>query len=195
MILVNLLPHRERARKKAQRDFRSSMIGSAILGGLVAVLIYLVFQHQIDDQNSRNQFLRDRVAALDTQIKEVDGLDRDIADLEARQEGVQSMQLNRDLAVRLLSGVVDDLPDGMFLSQIKQQGGDVLIEGMAQSNERVSELLRNLARSDAWIARPELQEIAGSELKTEGGRKQRAYKFTVRFQLRESHDAGPPARK
>lgn len=191
MILINLLPHRERARAQAQRDFHSSLLGAAVLGGLVAVLVYLGYQHQIDGQRSRNAYLRAQITALDAQIKEVAGLEKEIADLKARQRAVQSLQLNRNLAVQLLSGVLQDLPEGMFLTQVKQQGNEVLIEGMAQSNERVSELLRNLAESENWIEQPDLREIVGSELTVEGGRKRRAYKFTVRFKLREA--AAPQA--
>lgn len=185
MIFINLLPHRERARERARRDFRRALAGAALLGCLLAVLAYLGYQHLIGTQIGRNDYLRGQVAELKTQIREVTRLNHEIAALEARQDAVRDLQVNRNLAVRLLSGLAKGLPDGVLLSQIKQQGDLVQINGLAQSNARISELLRNLTGSGDLTIQPELKEVTASNLTMDGGSRQRAYKFTIDFRSHE----------
>ncbi|MBS0303296.1 MAG: PilN domain-containing protein, partial [Proteobacteria bacterium] len=156
MILINLLPHREMARKRARQAFNVSLVGSLVGGALIAGAVYLWYQGQIEQQQARNAFLTSEIGKLDQQIKEVATLQDEIAALKARQEAVENLQADRNMPVHLLNEAVRQLPDGMYLTKIKQDNQNVLIEGVAQSNERVSELLRNLARGSDWVTKPEL---------------------------------------
>ena len=134
MILINLLPHRELARKKARQVFNTSLAGAAVLGALVAGGVYLWFQNEISRQQERNGFLTSEIKKLDEEIKEVATLQEEIAALKARQQAVEDLQANRNLPVHLLNESVLQLPDGIYLKSIKQENQNVLMTGVAQSN-------------------------------------------------------------
>ena len=189
MILINLLPHRELARKKARQVFNTSLAGAAVLGALVAGGVYLWFQNEISRQQERNGFLTSEIKKLDEEIKEVATLQEEIAALKARQQGVEDLQANRNLPVHLLNESVLQLPDGIYLKSIKQESQNVLMTGMAQSNERVSELLRNLSRHSDWVSKPELIEIVASNLALSAREQRRVYNFTMRVQLQRASEA------
>ena len=189
MILINLLPHREMARKKARQVFNTSLVGSVLLGALVAGGVYLWLQNQISNQQERNGFLTSEIKKLDEEIKEVATLQDEIAALKARQQAVEDLQANRNLPVHLLNESVLQLPDGIYLKGIKQDGQNVLLTGVAQSNERVSELLRNLSRHSDWVSKPELIEIVASNLALSAREQRRVYTFTMRVQLQRASAA------
>ena len=189
MILINLLPHRELARKKARQVFNTSLAGAAVLGALVAGGVYLWFQNEISRQQERNGFLTSEIKKLDEEIKEVDTLQEEIAALKARQQAVEDLQANRNLPVHLLNESVLQLPDGIYLKSIKQENQNVLMTGVAQSNERVSELLRNLSRHSDWVSKPELIEIVASNLALSAREQRRVYNFTMRVQLQRASEA------
>ncbi|MBN8557078.1 MAG: PilN domain-containing protein [Proteobacteria bacterium] len=189
MILINLLPHRELARKKARQVFNTSLAGAAVLGALVAGGVYLWFQNEISRQQERNGFLTSEIKKLDEEIKEVATLQEEIAALKARQQAVEGLQANRNLPVHLLNESVLQLPDGIYLKSIKQESQNVLMTGMAQSNERVSELLRNLSRHSDWVSKPELIEIVASNLALSAREQRRVYNFTMRVQLQRASEA------
>lgn len=189
MILINLLPHREMARKKARQVFNTSLVGSVLLGALVAGGVYLWLQNQISNQQERNGFLTSEIKKLDEEIKEVATLQDEIAALKARQQAVEDLQANRNLPVHLLNESVLQLPDGIYLKGIKQDGQNVLLTGVAQSNERVSELLRNLSRHSDWVSKPELIEIVASNLALSAREQRRVYNFTMRVQLQRASAA------
>jgi len=189
VILINLLPHREMARKKARQVFNTSLVGSVLLGALVAGGVYLWLQNQISNQQERNGFLTSEIKKLDEEIKEVATLQDEIAALKARQQAVEDLQANRNLPVHLLNESVLQLPDGIYLKGIKQDGQNVLLTGVAQSNERVSELLRNLSRHSDWVSKPELIEIVASNLALSAREQRRVYNFTMRVQLQRASAA------
>ncbi|GAB1384053.1 PilN domain-containing protein [Burkholderiales bacterium] len=189
MILINLLPHRELARKKARQVFNTSLAGAAVLGALVAGGVYLWFQNEISRQQERNGFLTSEIKKLDEEIKEVATLQEEIAALKARQQAVEDLQANRNLPVHLLNESVLQLPDGIYLKSIKQESQNVLMTGVAQSNERVSELLRNLSRHSDWVSKPELIEIVASNLALSAREQRRVYNFTMRVQLQRASEA------
>ena len=189
MILINLLPHREMARKKARQVFNTSLVGSVLLGALVAGGVYLWLQNQISNQQERNGFLTSEIKKLDEEIKEVATLQDEIAALKARQQAVEDLQANRNLPVHLLNESVLQLPDGIYLKSIKQENQNVLMTGVAQSNERVSELLRNLSRHSDWVSKPELIEIVASNLALSAREQRRVYNFTMRVQLQRASEA------
>ncbi|RRD57197.1 fimbrial protein [Comamonadaceae bacterium OH2545_COT-014] len=183
MILINLLPHRELARKRARQVFNASLVASAVLGCAISGAVFLWYQGQIADQQDRNQFLISKTKELEEEIKEISTLQSEIAALKARQQAVEDLQADRNLPVHLLNEAVQQMPDGMYLKSIKQEGKSVLLGGVAQSNERVSELLRNLSRNTEWVTRPELIEIVAANLALGPREQRRVYNFTVRAQL------------
>ena len=188
MILINLLPHREVARKKRKDAFNVSLAGSALLGGLISGAIFLWYQGQIDAQQGQNLILENEIKLLDGQIKDIAGLEAEIAALRARQQAVENLQADRNLPVHLLTELVNQLPDGVYINSMKQDSQGVMIQGVAQSSERVSELLRNLSSNTPWFAKPELIEIVAGSI-TLGARDQRRVaNFTVRVQLVRSSE-------
>lgn len=163
MILINLLPHREIARKRRKDIFNVSLGLSALTGGVLAGFVFLWFQAQISAQQDKNQILQTEIKIFDVQIKDIAGLEAEIAALRARQQAVEDLQADRNLPVHLLTELVKQLPEGVYVNSMRQDGQSVLLQGVAQSNERVSELLRNLGNNSPWFSRPELVEIvAGS---------------------------------
>jgi len=193
MILINLLPHREMARRRARQVFNVALVASLVVGAVLAGVIYLWYQGQIEQQQGRNALLAAEIARLDQEIKDVAKLQDEIAALKVRQAAVEDLQADRNMPVHLLNEAVKQLPDGLYLSSIKQQGQNVLIEGLAQSNERVSELLRNLSRRSDWITKPELVEIVAQSRAVTPNEQRRVYKFTVRMMLKRASDVQPAA--
>jgi type IV pilus assembly protein PilN len=158
MIRINLLPHREQRRQARQRQFVSLSIGLAVLGILVVFVVHGIFVAQIENQQSRNQLLKTEIGKLDEQIKEIDKLREQTQALLARKQVVETLQSNRTEAVHLLDQMVRQLPDGIYLRSMKQVGAKVTLIGYAQSNARVSTLMRNI-ESSPWLTQPELVEI------------------------------------
>lgn len=196
MILINLLPHREAARKRRQDVFNLSLALAALAGGVIAGVIYLWIQGQISAQQDQNMLLQSEIRKLEGQIKEIAGLEGEIAALRARQQAVEDLQSDRNLPVHLLSELVKQLPDGVYVTSMKQDNQQVSLQGVAQSNERVSELLRNLANNTAWFTKPELVEIVAGNV-TVGAREQRRVaNFTIKVRLvraSEAQKAAPAA--
>ena len=186
MILINLLPHREAAKLKRKESFFVSLSASALLGGLLAVLIFVWYQVQITDQKARNTVLRTENARLDVQIKEVATLQKEISGLRSRQEAVEDLQTERNLPVHLLNEIVKQVPDGIFVKSLKQDGSLVAINGVAQSNERVAEFLRNLSSENPYVTKPELVEIVAGMTALTPKDQRRVSNFVVRVQLKKT---------
>ncbi len=188
MILINLLPHREAARKRRRDGFQMALIASVAAGVAIAGGVYLWYQGQIADQQGRNQYLQGELKKVDEQIKEIASIEGEIAALRARQKAVEDLQADRNLPVHLLNEVSKQLPDGVYLTALKQQDQSVSIAGVAQSNERVSELLRNLAANTPWLAKPELVDIVSSTLSLSPRDQRRVSNFNVKFNLKRSSE-------
>ncbi len=185
MILINLLPHREAAKQKRRESFFVSLAASALLGGLIAGLIFVWFQVQITEQQARNTILQTENARLDIQIKEVATLQKEISGLRARQEAVEDLQAERNLPVHLLNELVRQVPDGVFIKSMKQDGSLVSLTGAAQSNERVAEFLRNLSNHNPYITKPELVEIVSGTTALTPKDQRRVSNFIVSVQLKK----------
>lgn len=188
MILINLLPHREAARKRRQETFYVTLAVAALFGVLVAGLIYAWYEAQISSQRGRNQFLQTEIKRLEAQIKDVATLEAEIASLRARQQAVENLQADRNLPVHLLNEISRHLPEGVFLGSLRHQNQSVTITGTAQSNERVSELLRNFSNNSPWLTKPELVEIVAGNLSLSPRDQRRVANFTMRVQLRRSSE-------
>lgn len=183
MILINLLPHREATRKRRKEAFQATMVLSALIGLLIIGAVYWWYQMMIEAQQAKNSMLRAQITVLESQIKEIAGLEDEITALRARQKAVEDLQSDRNLPVHMLNELVAQLPDGVYLSSIKQEGLVVTMQGTAQSNERVSEMLRNLSEGTPWISKPELAEIVAKTVNVTPKDQRRAAAFNLRFQL------------
>lgn len=185
MILINLLPHREAAKLKRKESFFVSLAASALLGCLLAGLIFVWYQVQITEQQARNTVLRSENARLDVQIKEVATLQKEISGLRSRQEAVEDLQTERNLPVHLLNEIVKQVPDGVFIKNLKQEGSSVALTGAAQSNERVAEFLRNLSSENPYVTKPELVEIVAGTTALTPKEQRRVSNFVVKVQLKK----------
>lgn len=183
MILINLLPHREAARKKRKEAFQVTMVLSLLAGLVIAGMIYAWFQFRIEEQQSRNTYLKSEITQLDRQIKEIEGLEGEITALRERQKAVEDLQANRNLPVHLLNELVAQLPEGVYVQSLKQSGLSVEMRGVAQSNERVSEVLRNLSDGTPWFTKPELKEIVAGSVALTATDKRQVVNFILNFQL------------
>ncbi len=186
MILINLLPHREEKRRQRKRAYFVALGASAVFGLAVAGVWYAVLDQLTSMQQSRNDFLKAEIARLEVQIKDIATLRAEIEALKARQKAVEGLQTDRNMPVYLLDELVKQTPEGIYLTSIKQKGQIVQLTGMAQTNERVSEFLRNTLYSSPWLERPELVEIK-SAAATPGGTgrdPRRLNEFSMRLTLK-----------
>jgi type IV pilus assembly protein PilN len=189
VILINLLPHREAARKRRRDLFNVSLGVAALAGGLIAGIIFLWYQAQILGQQGKNLMLQTEIKRFDAQIKDIAGLEAEIAALRARQQAVEDLQADRNLPVHLLTELVRQLPDGVYIASMRQDNQTVTLQGVAQSNERVSELLRNLTNNTPWFSRPELVEIVAGTVTLAPRDQRRVANFTIRVHLTRASEA------
>lgn len=189
MILINLLPHREAARKRRRDVFNVSLAASALLGGLIAGAIFLWYESEISAQQNSNQIIATEITKLEGQIKEIAGLEGEIAALKARQRAVEDLQSDRNLPVHLLTELVKQLPDGIFVSKMVQVDQSVTLTGTAQSNERVAELLRNLGSNTPWFSKPELIEIVAGSIALPSKEQKRVSNFVIKVRLMRASEA------
>lgn len=189
MIRVNLLPHRAIKRKALQRQFFviAGMVG--VLGIAVWFAVHTMLLGKIENQSARNKLLETEIVELDKQIEEIKKLREQTAQLLARKKVVESLQANRAEAVHLLDELVRQLPDGVYLSSVKQTGQKVAIMGYAQSNARVATLMRNLESS------PWLEQAALVEVRTALQANQRMFGFQLNVDITraKAEESGKPA--
>ncbi|TFY98996.1 PilN domain-containing protein [Ramlibacter humi] len=188
MILINLLPHREAARKRKRESFFASLGVAALFGGVIAGAVFLWYAAQISGQQGKNAVLQSEIKHLEGQIKEISTLQEEIAALRARQQAVEDLQADRNMPVHLLNELVHQLPDGVFISSVRQENQVVSISGVAQSNERVSELLRNLGNNSPYLTKPELIEIVAGTVALGPRDQRRVANFTMRVRLLRSSE-------
>jgi type IV pilus assembly protein PilN len=158
MIRINLLPHREEKRKAKRQQFYVLIGLVSVLAGLVVFLGYTLIAGYITDQEDRNAFLKKEIVELDKQIDEIKLLKEKTQALLARKQIIEALQQDRAEPVYLLSELAKQMPSGVYLRTIKQEGQKVSITGFAQSNARVSALMRNVEASP-WLEKPVLLEI------------------------------------
>lgn len=158
MMRINLLPHRETRRKQQQQQFVVAAVAVAIVGAVVAYAVYFVLDKDYENQVSANRYLTAEIAKVDKEIAEINRLKEQTASLLARKQVVETLQGNRSETVHLLDQLVRQLPDGMYLQTVSQQGAKVVINGVTQSQARVSTLMRNLESSQK-LGNPALVEI------------------------------------
>jgi len=162
MTAINLLPWREMRRKEHERQFFSVSAGAALLMGVIVFYIHIHVGGLIEAQNSRNAFLQDEITKVEKTISEIKTLQSEKQALLARMNIIQQLQKRRPEIVHIFDEIVRTVPGGIYLTSIKQQGNAFTIEGMAQSNARVSSFMRNLDASD-WFERPRLDVIEAND--------------------------------
>lgn len=158
MIRINLLPHREEKRKARREQFYALSALVLVLGGVIWFLGHSVINGYISSQESKNSFLKSEIAVLDKQIDEIKKLKEQTDALLARKQIIESLQANRAETVYLFNELARQVPAGIYLRSVKQSGATITLAGYAQSNARVSTLMRNLDESPL-LERPELVEI------------------------------------
>ena len=177
MIRINLLPHREEA-KKARREQFFLLAGLvAALGLLIAFIVYSLIGAAIENQAGKNDFLKKEIATLDKELDQIKRLKEQTQALLSRKQIIENLQRDRGETVYLLSELVKQVPEGIYLRSVKQDGLNVAITGYAQSNARVSALMRNI-ESSQWIGNPQLVETKAGVL---NGR--RINEFSMNFVL------------
>lgn len=194
MIRINLLPHREAKRKQKQAAFVALMALGGLAGVALVLLVGAYNASRIATQNERNLVLKNANAELDKKISKIASLKAEIEALKARQQAVEDLQGDRNQPVYLLDELVRQTPEGVYLKSFKQDGQRVLLNGYAQSQERVAELLRNLSGSSPWLERPDLTEVRAVTLaQSKTGRK--VVEFTLNVAIKraraDDEDAKP----
>jgi type IV pilus assembly protein PilN len=178
MIRINLLPHREARRKQKQAAFVALLAAGGVLGLAVVLLVGAYNASRISIQEERNRVLVEANAELDKKIAEIATLMQEIEGLKARQQAVEDLQGDRNQPVYLLDELVRQTPDGVYLKNFRQDGQRVVMTGVAQSQERVAELLRNLAGNSQWLERPDLTEVRAVPL-AQGKSGRKVVEFTL----------------
>ena len=191
MILINLLPHREERRKRRKATYFAGLGAAAAVGLGIAGVWYLVLQQLTSAQQDRNAFLTAEINKLEVQIKDIATLRAEIESLKARQKAVEDLQIDRNVPVHVLNELVKQTPEGIYFIAVKQDGQNLSVTGVAQTNERVSEFLRNTANSSDWLERPELVEIKSSNQgagRDRGRDQKRLFDFSVRLSVKRPQD-------
>ncbi len=158
MAHINLLPWREEQRQEQTRQFATVTVLSLILTGALVFMVHVTFNNQIDHQQFRNKMLQDEINTLDETLKQIETLEETKEQLLARMDIIQSLQQQRPQIVHLFDDFVRTVPEGIYLTTIEQQGEQLTIKGVAESNGRVSAYMRNIDAS-SWMATPKLKVI------------------------------------
>lgn len=162
MTCINLLPWREMRRKEQQRQFFSIAGGAAVLMGMIVFYIHIHIGGLIDAQTQRNTFLEEEIAKVEEKIAEIRALQSKKQQLLARMNIIQQLQTRRPEIVHVFDEIVKSVPGGLYLTKVTQQDKTLIVEGVAQSNARVSSLMRNLDASD-WFTSPRLEVIEAGD--------------------------------
>lgn len=187
MIKINLLPHREAKRQAKRQGFYSLLVFSAIIGVVFVVVIAAYNAAELLVQNQRNATIKAENDKLDAEIKEIATLREEIDSLKARQQAVEDLQGDRNQPVYLLSELVTQTPEGIYLRSVKQDGQRVVLMGYAQSNERVSEYLKNLSSHSDWLNKPDLIVINAVGIGT-GRSAKKVFDFMINVGIKRPRD-------
>jgi len=190
-MLINLLPHREEKRKRRKTAFFVGLgLAAAAGAGLVAVGMLLI-EHLTSEQQHRNERLNNEIRQLDIQIKDIANLKAEIESLKARQKAVEDLQTDRNTPVHLLNELAKVTPEGIYLTRITQNDKSVEVVGVAQTSERVVEMLRNISRSAEWLYKPDLVEVKQAQVSNARDQK-RLHDFSMRVSIKAPVVETPP---
>ena len=189
MIRVNLLPHREEKRKRRQQQFGVLAAFSAILGLAVVGVVYLYLDNQVSQQKANVAYMKSEIDKLDKQIEEIRKIRDETASLLAKKRVVEGLQANRSEPVQLLDQLLRQLPEGVYLRSVRQAGTKVNLTGYAQSNARVSTLMRNLGASP-YLENPELVEIKAVPAPDKSGNRVNEFNMNISIKRAQAEDTG-----
>jgi type IV pilus assembly protein PilN len=194
MIRINLLPHREAKRKQKQAAFVALMALGGVAGAAIVLLVGAWNASRIAVQDERNLVLKTASAELDKKIADIKTLKEEIEALKARQQAVEDLQADRNQPVYLLDELVRQTPEGVYLKSFRQNGQLVTLNGYAQSQERVAELLRNVSGGSPWLERPNLTEVKVATLgQSRNGRKVVEFQMDVAIKRPREQEPGAEA--
>jgi len=188
VIMINLLPHREERRQRKKIAFYAGLAVSAVVGAAIVGVWYLIVQQMVAGQVARNGFLQTEIAKLDIQIKDIASLKAEIASLKARQKAVEDLQIDRNVPVHVLNELVRQVPEGIYITSVRQDGQLLNVAGIAQTQERVSELLRNTAYNSEWLVKPELIESKAATVVSANREQKRLFDFAIRLTVKRPQD-------
>jgi len=191
MIRVNLLPHRQIRREERQREFGLMALFSAVTACAILFMAYTIINGKVDSQLERNQRLNNAITKLDKEIADIKDLREQISAMLERKQVVENLQTNRSQSVIVFDEISRQLPEGMYIKSIKQEGKVITLEGVADTNARVATLVRNFNQSE-WMESPILIEIKAI---TVGVQKQNLFtlKVSLKTPITETDDAGAKA--
>ncbi len=184
MILINLLPYREERRKRRKTAFFIGLGFAAAVGAGIVVAAYLLLQFLTSEQRSRNEYIQTEISLLEAQIKDIANLKSEIEALKSRQRAVEDLQTDRNTPVQLLNDLARLAPEGIYLTAIRQENKTVTISGIAQTNERVSEFLRNISRGSEWLENPDLIEVKLANVSTNTREQRRLLDFSMKVTIK-----------
>src|SRR6187431_772522 len=192
MIRVNLLPHREEARKRRQQQFGVLAGISLVVAALVAGAVWLFLDQQVQQQAQNVAYMKGEIAKLDKQIEEIRKIREETASLLAKKQVVESLQSNRSEPVQLLDQLLRQLPEGVYLKSVKQTSTKVAVTGYAQSNARVSTLMRNLGASP-YLENPELVEIRAVPAPDKSGSRVNEFNMNISIKRAQAEATAKPS--
>jgi type IV pilus assembly protein PilN len=184
MIRINLLPHREAKRKEAREQFYALSMLMILLAGLVWLIGYNMIEAMAARQSDNNRFLQSEIAVLDKQIEDIKKLREQTTSLIKRKQVIESLQANRTEIVHLFNDLARNMPSGLYLQSLKQEGQKISLSGYAQSSARVSSLMHMLDQSPL-LDRPVLIEIKAVQL---GKRRMNEFSLSVEFSRQNADD-------
>ncbi|MDR1646708.1 MAG: PilN domain-containing protein [Zoogloeaceae bacterium] len=185
MIRINLLPYREEARQARRKQFDIMLGLSVVVGALIIGLGYLLLDQLISTQQLRNDYLKEKIGVLDKNIAEVEAFKKEIQSLVERKNTIESLQEDRSEMVHLLSGLVEQVPAGIHLTEVRQTDKNVTLKGFTQSSSRVSTLMKNIEESP-WMEAPKLHFIEAVRVN-----KRALGKFALEFRLVQEPEKTP----
>ena len=190
MAHINLLPWRDWERERKKKEFLTNLVAVLLVGGVLVLLGGLYLDGKIENQENRNKFLQTKITILDTKIAEISMLKKDKQELLARMDVIQALQGNRPVIVRVFDEMARTLSKGVHFRKLELSGGSFKVEGTAESNNRISALMRNIDESD-WFSSPNLRSIKEDEDNTEYGAQASTFDLTfVQTKPSDSTDAG-----
>lgn len=184
MILINLLPYREERRKRRKAAFFAGLGVAGLAGAGIVGAVFLLLQFLTTEQQGHNQYIQNEISRLEVQIKDIANLKAEIESLKARQSAVEDLQTDRNTPVQLLNDLARLAPEGIYLSAIRQDGKVVTVSGIAQTNERVSEFLRNVSRNSEWLEKPDLIEVKLANVSTNTREQRRLLDFSMKVSIK-----------
>lgn len=188
MAHINLLPWRDRLREERKREFLTIMIGFVIIAGGLVFLVDRYFNREIDIQTARNDFIRSEITVLDGRVAEINQLRQQKEDIRARMNVITDLQGTRPVIVRIFDELARTLPDGVYYESLERRGDTIAIQGIAESTDRIPELMRNLDASD-WFQDTELPEFSVVESQESAMSAAILFNMTLNIQLPNQDDS------